>query len=373
MKDRRKRILVLVSGMSPQIITETLYALCVQKKPVWIPDEVHLITTGQGRDNAVLQLLEDKRRFHQFLHDYKISIAIRFDESTIHLIKDTQGHELTDLRTPQDNEAAADTISSVIRSFTQEVDTELHVSLAGGRKTMGFYAGYALSLFGRSQDCLSHVLVSEHYESNSEFYYPTPYRKEITNRDGRSLDACQAEVWLAQIPFVRLRSGLPQSLLQGNHGFSETVELARRATERVNLRLWPSEGRYVVNGVPGKLSPGHSALLLWAVVNSKETGEPIRPLVDGDAELSREYARAFFSIANRFSVSLNTRTENVLEKGMDKNFIETNASRLNTSLSKNLGAELAERCKLASRSYGVITGYGLPVDLDIEIMEGDAP
>lgn len=129
----------------------------------------------------------------------------------------------------------------------------------------------------------------------------------------------------------------------------------------------------MVNGVPGKLSPVHSALLLWAIVSSKETGEPIRPLIDGDTELSREYAAALLSIADRFSVSLNTRTEKTLEKGMDRNFIEANVSRLNTSLSKNLGSELAERCKLASRSYGVITGYGLPVGLDIEIMEGDAP
>ena len=38
-----KKILLLVSGMSPQIITETLYALITQPQP-WVPDEVHLIT-----------------------------------------------------------------------------------------------------------------------------------------------------------------------------------------------------------------------------------------------------------------------------------------------------------------------------------------
>jgi CRISPR-associated protein (TIGR02584 family) len=35
------------------------------------------------------------------------------------------------------------------------------MSIAGGRKTMGFYAGYALSLYGRAQDRMSHVLVEE--------------------------------------------------------------------------------------------------------------------------------------------------------------------------------------------------------------------
>jgi CRISPR-associated protein (TIGR02584 family) len=371
MDDTKTKILILVSGMSPQIITETLYALCVQSIPAWIPDEIHLITTGHGRDNAVLQLLEDKRRFHQFLQDYNITKPILFDESTIHLIKDNQKNELADLRTPEDNEAAADTITSVIRGFARNSQAELHVSLAGGRKTMGFYAGYALSLFGRPQDCLSHILVSEHYESNSEFYYPTPYRKEITHRDGRSLDARQAKVWLARIPFVRLRGGLPESLLTGNHGFSETVELARRATERVTMRFWPSEKSYQVNDVPGKLSTTHTALLLWVVLHLREKGEPVRPLSDGYKELGKEYGVSFISLAHSYGVSLSTQTESLLKKGMDKGFIETNVSRLNLSLKKNLGHDLAERCKLASRRYGKLSGYGLPEDLDIEIMEGD--
>jgi CRISPR-associated protein (TIGR02584 family) len=30
--------------------------------------------------------------------------------------------------------------------------------MPGERKTMGFYVGYALSLFGRAQDRLSHVI-----------------------------------------------------------------------------------------------------------------------------------------------------------------------------------------------------------------------
>ncbi|MBF4102237.1 hypothetical protein INT80_01850 [Gallibacterium anatis] len=45
----------------------------------------------------------------------------------------------------------------------------MHVSIAGGRKTMGFFAGYALSLYGRAQDSLSHVLVSAEYEAIQNF------------------------------------------------------------------------------------------------------------------------------------------------------------------------------------------------------------
>lgn len=356
-----RRVLLLVSGMSPQIITETLYALAVQETPAWIPDEIHLITTVHGRDNAVLQLLEGKKPFAQLLKDYKLRTPIRFDESTIHLIKDANGQALADLRTPEDNEAAADTITDVIRRFTQDEQTELHVSLAGGRKTMGFYAGYALSLFGRPQDCLSHVLVSEHYESSTEFYYPTPKRKAIMTRNNQSLDASQAKVWLAKIPFVRMRAGLPQSLLKGKHGFSETVALARKATETARLIIKPESRQYSVNGATGKLSPVNMAILLWAALRKT----PIAPLVDG--ENSHEYANELLDLNKKYDI-LNQKTENTLLKfGVTKSFLEPNISRLNKQLAEQLGPELAARCKLAIINRGDTSGYALPQNLEIEI------
>lgn len=65
---------------------------------------------------------------------------------------------------------AADAIVELVRRCTQDDQTALHVSIAGGRKTMGFFMGYALSLYGRPQDRLSHVLVSAPFESNHDFY-----------------------------------------------------------------------------------------------------------------------------------------------------------------------------------------------------------
>ena len=37
----------------------------------------------------------------------------------------------------------------------------MHVSIAGGRKTRGFLAGYTLSLLGRPQDRLSHEQLTQ--------------------------------------------------------------------------------------------------------------------------------------------------------------------------------------------------------------------
>jgi CRISPR-associated protein (TIGR02584 family) len=139
-----------------------------------VPHEVHLITTATGRREAELNLLADQKPsgelgwFHRLRADYNLS-PIRFDAEHIHVLSDAAGAPLDDIRTPADNERAADFITEIVRQLTGDEHSELHVSIAGGRKTMGYYLGYALSLFGRAQDRLSHVLVSEPFENNREF------------------------------------------------------------------------------------------------------------------------------------------------------------------------------------------------------------
>lgn len=145
-----KKILILVSGMSPQIVTETLYALHRQT-PSWVPDEIRLVTTKTGKQRAELELLKGSCHFQRWREDYEICQPIHFDSNCITVIHDKQGNPLQDLRSPEDNESAADLIAATVQEFTQSPDTEVHVSLAGGRKTMGYYAGYALSILAASR------------------------------------------------------------------------------------------------------------------------------------------------------------------------------------------------------------------------------
>jgi CRISPR-associated protein (TIGR02584 family) len=56
-----RRILVAVTGLSPQIVTETLYALAVAPTTnAFIPTEMHLITTRSGAEKARLALLSEE-------------------------------------------------------------------------------------------------------------------------------------------------------------------------------------------------------------------------------------------------------------------------------------------------------------------------
>ena len=172
MNTYNKRILLSVTGMSPAVVTETLYALVTEKG--FIPTEIQAITTEQGKNKLLEALLgieggrkERKGALQEFIEDYGDKYgfsSIHFDESCVHIITNENGQNLPDIRTPEENEHAANSIVQLVGNLCQDEDMQLHVSIAGGRKTMGFFMGYALSLYGREQDSLSHVLVDSQYE-----------------------------------------------------------------------------------------------------------------------------------------------------------------------------------------------------------------
>ena len=256
-----RRILVAVTGMSPQIVTETLYGLTVASPCPFVPTEIHLITTSVGAEKARLALLsDDPGWFHRLCKDYTLP-PIRFDTNTIHTLTDAAGNPLDDIRSPEDNRQAADGITDLIREFTADPQSALHVSIAGGRKTMGFFLGYALSLYGRNQDKLSHVLISDPFESSIDFYYPTPDSRVLKLRDGRQADTSKAIVTLAELPFVSLRHGLPEDLLTGHASYNKTVEAARRALGPAALHIDLDARRIRAASKVFPLPPAELALL----------------------------------------------------------------------------------------------------------------
>ena len=90
---------------------------------------------------------------------------------------------LPDIRSV-DNAFAANQICEIVRELSLVPHTSLHASAAGGRKTMSIYLTAAMQLFGRARDRLSHVLVSEDFETHQDFFYipPTPHDLDIKDR-----------------------------------------------------------------------------------------------------------------------------------------------------------------------------------------------
>lgn len=355
-----RRILLCVTGLSPQIVTETLYALAVREAPAFIPTEIHLVTTRQGAEHARLNLLSrEPGWFHRICRDYNLE-GIRFEADHIHVLKAADGTALDDIRSLDDNESAANQITDLVRTFTGDNQSALHVSIAGGRKTMGFYLGYALSLFGRTQDRLSHVLVSAPFESHPLFYYPTPYESVIHTNDRvqLSLDCRKAQVTLAEIPFVSLRHGLPEDLLKGISGYSTVVHAAQTHLGPPQLKIDLEARVLMAAGKVIPLSPVELAWYAWMARRAAAGDEPLS--IPAESEYEADYACAYLREYRCIAHLQNDedRTTEALRHGMDKTFFETHKSRINQKLRRTLSAA-AESYLIQSFGRRPRTRFGL--------------
>ncbi|HMM45149.1 MAG TPA: CRISPR-associated ring nuclease Csm6 [Candidatus Macondimonas sp.] len=334
--DFPRRVLLAVSGLSPQIVTETLYALAVRAPRPWIPTEIRLLTTVRGAEHARLNLLSnDPGWFHRLRADYGLP-DIQFDADGIEVIRDAAGAPLADIRSQADNDATADALTEAVRALTMEPDCALHVSIAGGRKTMGYYLGYALSLFGRAQDRLSHVLVDEGYEGHPQFYYPSPGERVIhtLGPNPRPLDCQQAQVTLAEIPFVRLREGQPSALLAGQARFSDVVAALNRALAPPRLVIDVTAARVVAGDRPVAMRPADLAFLLWFARRARNGLPGLRRPSAGAPEAG--YAREYLAEYDRLQ-GLNARTETRYRDGMSQGDFDERRTRVNHALGAVLG------------------------------------
>lgn len=345
----------MVTGLSPQVVTETLYALTQDPDEQFTPTEVRLLTTTEGAERARLSLLSDEPGwFRRLCEDFALE-NIRFDASCIHVLSDADGIELADIRTPEHNEIAANALTETIRQLTRESDSALHVSIAGGRKTMGFYAGYALSLFGRPQDRLSHVLVSEPYESCWDFFYPTPYSRVINTRDNTLADTSKAKVTLARIPFVSLRHGLPERLFHGVASFSDTVQAAQQALAPPRVVLderqhcvWCGEQRV-------DMRPAEFAFYAWMARRCKKAMGPVRWSDDG---WTQEYLDEYRRLRDEVSGDLE-RVSAALRADITKDYFEQRKAKTIRVLRKTLGNNAALAYLIKPFGKRPLTRFGL--------------
>lgn len=362
-----KNVLFLVTGMTPSIITETIWALAcdpeLDDSTRWVPDEVQVLSTEHGLDQIRSRLLDDKV-FARFQTDYPVLANIKFDKDSLHCIKDEQGVSLSDLKTPEDNERAADMINEQVRKLTQADDTVLHVSIAGGRKTMGFYAGYALSLHGRGQDRMSHVLVDQNYENVPGFFYPTPNVSYVKDRDNRAWDASKARVWLADIPFVRMKDAIKARHSIKDDSFMNTVHKINEASNNAKIsidvmgRSVQVNDKYVIND----LSPRELAVLWWFadLRRNNESGIVTPTYNMNSKDLTAEQGRYIAELSQQF-VKYYSEFKDLSERDVDvdKKFLNEVKSDLKKKLEAHLGLEISAKLAI------VQSGRGQPFYLNV--------
>jgi len=357
--DDTNRILLLVSGSSPAIITENLYAITQKTEPAFIPTEIYIITTSSGRDNIQRALLGESGHLIKLCKDYQLPSSLLSPK--IHVIKNEQGEPLADIISAEDNEACANFITNIVRKVTADDNTRLHVSIAGGRKTMTYYLGYAMSVFGRIQDQMSHVLVDESYIS-TDFYYPPPQAVMMKTRLGEIFDASQVEIKLAQLPYLRLRDGLTESLLKDgkdeNRSFSDLIALAQQQLEPIFVEVTNNTLR--CGGQLIKLPDIKRAIYKWLLVRHQENQLAISFQNKEDRQnLANEFLMVYADVVGEYSGHYE-KAERALKDGMDVEYFTNHRTRINNALKRVLGQSGAEPYLIESSGSRNKMRYSLP-------------
>jgi CRISPR-associated protein (TIGR02584 family) len=213
----KRRVLIVTGGMSPAIVTETVWALGARRVPPFWPDRVFVVVTAGALERCQTSLLGSARK-----------LALLSEELGRPSLKDATEivpTACTDIRSEADAIAFGDTVCEVVQRETRDDSAVVHLSLAGGRKTMSFHGGAAMTLFGRPQDELSHVLA--HPPSlerpEADFWWPGH------NKPG--------EIELSLIPFVRVRGRLPKAMLEESMDYARYVAQVNAATEGTGVVL----------------------------------------------------------------------------------------------------------------------------------------
>lgn len=218
---RKKTVLLAVTGMSPAVLTETVWALAHAADSVLV-DEVYVMTTMEGRSALLTQLFGPDggwdRMVAALLKTFgsrKTAGKFRFGTSDdcIRVLASPDGRRnLSDVASSEDNAQVADYFLKTIREFTEDPSVVLYASIAGGRKTMSALMLSCMTLVGRAEDHVLHVLVNEPFDRPlvPPFLFPergVRHRAASAPAAGKAVShpSESAEISLIDLPFVKMR------------------------------------------------------------------------------------------------------------------------------------------------------------------------
>ncbi len=287
-------VLLAVTGMSPAVLTETVWALAQESPPV-IPDVIVPITTIEGERTIKNELLSSSPSSPSVWSSLRLAIlgeAVLSDDrlmlSPARILESPdrstgQFQPLADIHSAEDNAAAADFILHELRRWTETPGTRIVASIAGGRKTMGALLAACLSLIGRENDRLTHVLVNPPFDDprlSPRFYFPAQDASELRVPNGSTVRTAAAQVHLADLPFVPFRNLFERDLVARPASFAELVNRCRTriqdlARRKSKLVIWLSRCEIEVNGVRLKTARREHLLLLFLARAAAQGHSPL--------------------------------------------------------------------------------------------------
>lgn len=293
-----KNILISICGTSPAVITEAIWALSEEQK---VLDEVVVITTTEGKAAIEKQLFGEMANLKK-LRDHLPEEYAGFNfTNTGKYIKilsnaDDSGNS-TDIQQTDDTLPMGNDILDVLRKYTEKLDTKIYFSIAGGRKSMTAMGALCMSLVGRQQDELCHVLVDDKLVfGKPSFYFPSEAMHTFTDRDTKQteeINGSSAKITLSKIPYVRIRNLFQEKFDRIPAYYSELVDeanvIALGKPAKKKLVIDTKEGSATLNGQSFKIT-GRPLAYLYGLAKH---GQVITKTKDSVAENTLEVIEYF--------------------------------------------------------------------------------
>lgn len=373
-----KYVLLAVTGLNPQVITEALYALYLEGRQV---DEVRVITTRQGKEAINAHILPPREgHFHKLFQEYGIkSGKPDFSSAHIYTIKSESGPELDDIREEEDNEQLLGLCMDQSFELTRDPETAVYFLVAGGRKTMTSCLTLAAQLYGRPQDRIYHVLVSPEFEGLTDFWYPPRQSVPVTfldkNHEPVSKETRFARIRLIPIPFVSVRDQLGPQLFNGPRQPADLLQaLVREDPKYLAIKL--AEGKICYGSREMDMHPAWLALYAFFAECKKDCRRSLDCRtcrecfleaieLTGEEELE-EIQRLYRAIPG------SRQTEEMSDSGIRTlsvaNFYSYR-SKINRRLQRTYGQNHIAELEIAASGNKPDTCYGLRIDRSRIVME----
>ena len=367
-----KRTLIAVSGLSPQVITETIYALHLQER---LPNAIRILTTREGKASIHAQLLSPTDGYYfRFQKDYGISRdSIDFSSRHIFTPTDKFGTEYEDIAGEEENERFLSLCMEQSFEATRDPDSEVYFSIAGGRKTMGACLAIAAQCYARPQDRIFHVLVTPEFESSRDFFYPPPLSTPLVLMDHKTKtpytkETRYAEVSLIPLPFFSIRDRLTDNQLKQAES-PATLMLSLVREKRGELLLDLKNRKVIWKGRELDMMPARMAIFTFFAFLKKESecfGQacngcdlctlPINSILNSDGNIAKLYRKHLAPYRDHEGMS-----DSGIQGLTAENF-NSYRNKINRDLESTFGPGEARHLKISSYGKRPAMRYGITLE-----------
>ncbi len=272
-----KNILVSLCGTSPAVITEAIWALAEEGV---VLDEVAIITTIKGKEEISKQLFGEGNKL-KALREHLQAEYSKFKFSNtgkyVNILSNTDDGESVDIQQTDDAIPTGNDILDILRKYTEKPQTKVFFSIAGGRKSMTAMGALCMSLVGRKQDELCHVLVNDKLVfADPSFYFPSntmhTYKHKETKEE-EEIEGSTAKITLSKIPYVRMRNLFKDKFDSVPTYYSELVDQANTIAlgkpSKKKLVIDTKKAKVFINDKDQQLTEQPFAVL-WCIASQKE-------------------------------------------------------------------------------------------------------